>query len=245
MRWIRKYICTINIWLNIITFFALAFSVVYGIWLTKIPSAFQGADTMGEIINGVAYSIIAGYIVYVLTVHLPRMRNKYTSESIVMFAIELMFECKNDILKNLQRERNFNFSNEFPTEEDWNQYKKQSVVQQCDWVKVVEDYTKQLTPYFNKIYLFHDYYWDLIKPVVYIEHRLISGMLLSNYSTRNNDDKTINVDSVKDFLELYKCLKGNGSSKENAFILSIKDIQKSDKTTEELYFKLSIKNYQR
>jgi hypothetical protein len=206
MKWIRKCCRSINFWLNVFGILALAYIINYGIWLSKISAICYGADTIGEIMNAVAYSFIAGYIIYMI----PYTQKKRASKPVVDSAIALIFDCKKHMLKQLEIQKGFKFQNSYPTDSEWIDYEKQPIkIENNDtWKDLIEDYSLQLSHYFRYIYLFHDYNWNLIRPIIDIEYSLISGQLLSNYTKpKETKNITVNIDIVKDFFESIQKLE--------------------------------------
>ena len=197
-------------WINGLAILAFAFVILYEFVFLNMSSIFSGADKIGIILNAIALSYIAGYVIYVLSVSIPMCLKQKSSRVPVFYAISLIIDLGKQYTKKLGQTENHNFKGDFPSTEEWDEFIKKvgkKSIEVGGEDNFVRRSTEDINFHFQTIYLFSEIYYDLIPTIVCISEKLNSGVLLSTFTNPSDKNAYLNLEQVKGLLDLMKNLQ--------------------------------------
>lgn len=153
----RKYFLSLEKNTRYIFFICLIFSFCYTQWLVEIPVFFPGASAIGSILNVIVLSYVSGYIFYIVSVHIPKVKNYYFRYGTIEFYRRIENIVDKRIYSQLKSDsEDFCISSKILDDEKWILFENELESKKIKWSVQILKMIREIESEFMKVEHFDD-----------------------------------------------------------------------------------------
>lgn len=174
----RKYFLSLEKNARYIFIICLIFSFCYSQWLVEIPELFIGASTIGSMLNVIVLSYVSGYIFYIVSVHIPKVKNYYFRYDTIEFYRRIENIVNKRIYSQLKSDsQDICISSKILDDEKWILFKNELESEKIKWSVQILKMIREIESEFMKVEHFDD------ERMKYYVERIQKSKLFNLYET--------------------------------------------------------------